>query len=95
MAKAAAKKCPKVPVIHVKRTKLKGNDVQTEVARIVDCEHLEINVAETSRAIHALFLALGTMIHENRYSQFAIQEYLNDQLEKGLALAQLTHTKAE
>ncbi len=90
-AKPAAAKVPETPVAKAKRTKLKVTQVQTETARICDCDHVEINVAEASRVIHAHFIALGHMQLRGEVNQFQILEYLNDQLEKGLADAKSYH----
>lgn len=81
-AKSAAAKAPVV-----KRIKLKGTEVQTAVAKICDCDHVKINAAEASRVIRALFIALGHLQLTSNVSHFQVAEYLNDQLEKGLAEA--------
>lgn len=89
MAKAA-KKSGSAPIkVSVVRRKLKVTDVQTAVARLADCGHVEIDVAETSRVIRAHFVALGSMLWNGETNIFAIQEYLNDQLEKGFAEASI------
>lgn len=90
MAKAAKKSKPELLKVKIIRQKLKTTDVQTAVARLADCGHVQIDVAETSRVIRAHFVALGTMLWNSEATIFQIQEYLNDQLEKGFAEASLT-----
>lgn len=92
---AKAKKSSPVPVI--KRSKLKVTEVQSAVARICDCDHVKINIAEASRVIRAHFIALGYMQLTQEVSHFQVMEYLIDQMEKGLAEAashQLTQDHA-
>jgi len=90
MAKSAKKSSPDPINVKVVRKKLKITDVQTAVARLADCGHVQIDVADTSRVIRAHFVALGTMLWNGETSIFAIQEYLNDQLEKGFAEASIS-----
>lgn len=67
--------------------KLKATEVQTATARLADCKHVQIDVADTSRVIRALFKALGQMVASGAATKEQAEIYLCDGLAKGITEA--------